>query len=74
RVRDKPLSDNWGTICTPLELIALDGKKRRINCVNVKGAFRLVQSIPSIPSLSESYFPECEKTFLKKKFLSAGKV
>ncbi|MBU4190402.1 MAG: Bro-N domain-containing protein [Candidatus Thermoplasmatota archaeon] len=47
RVRDKPLSDNWGTICTPLELIAPDGKKRRINCVNVKGAFRLIQSIPS---------------------------
>ena len=47
KVRDKPLNDNWGTICTPLELIALDGKKRKINCVNVKGAFRLIQSIPS---------------------------
>lgn len=47
RDRDPILDSNWGTICTPLELSAPDGKKRETNCVNTKGAFRLIQSVPS---------------------------
>lgn len=47
RSRDPILDMNWGTICTPLELIAPDGKKRETNCVNAEGAFRVIQSIPS---------------------------
>ncbi|MDO8627366.1 MAG: BRO family protein [Candidatus Diapherotrites archaeon] len=47
RNRDQPLNSNWGTICTPLELLALDGRKRQVNCVNTAGAFRIIQSIPS---------------------------
>lgn len=47
RSRDSALDANWGTICTPLELVALDGKKRRMNCTNTEGAFRIIQSIPS---------------------------
>ncbi|MCK4730144.1 MAG: Bro-N domain-containing protein [Candidatus Aenigmarchaeota archaeon] len=47
RQRDPILDSNWGTICTPLQLLALDGKLRISNCVNTKNAFRLVQSIPS---------------------------
>ena len=47
RARDSPLNENWGTFCTPLELTAPDGKKRKSNCVSVKGAFRIIQSIPS---------------------------
>ncbi|MFH1072062.1 MAG: Bro-N domain-containing protein [Nanoarchaeota archaeon] len=47
RSRDPVLNANWGTICTPLELLALDGKKRETNCVNTEGAFRIIQSIPS---------------------------
>src|SRR3989344_6558198 len=47
RSRDPLLNANWGTICTPLELIAPDGKKRETNCVNTERAFRLIQSIPS---------------------------
>ena len=47
RSRDPVLNANWGTICTPLELLAPDGKKRETNCVNTEGAFRLIQSIPS---------------------------
>ncbi|MBU1977343.1 MAG: Bro-N domain-containing protein [Nanoarchaeota archaeon] len=47
RSRDPILSVNWGTICTPLELPAPDGKKRKTNCVNTEGAFRIIQSIPS---------------------------
>ena len=45
--RDSILGANWGTICTPLELLAPDGKMRETNCVNTEGAFRIVQSIPS---------------------------
>ncbi len=47
RSRDGELNINWGTICTPLELLAKDGKNRKISCVNTKGAFRVIQSIPS---------------------------
>lgn len=47
RSRDKSLNIIWGTICTPLKLIAPDGKKRKTNCVSTKGAFRIIQSIPS---------------------------
>jgi hypothetical protein len=48
RSRDFVLNANWGTICTPLELVALDGKKRKSGCVNTEGAFRIIQSIPSL--------------------------
>src|SRR3989338_11604431 len=47
RIRDPILNANWGTICTPLELHAPDGKKRQTNCINTEGAFRGIQSIPS---------------------------
>lgn len=47
RSRDHILNLNWGTICTPLELQAPDGKLRETNCVNTEGAFRVIQSIPS---------------------------
>ncbi|VVB81315.1 Uncharacterised protein [uncultured archaeon] len=47
RSRDPVLNANWGTICTPLELIAPDGKKRETNCASTEGAFRIIQSIPS---------------------------
>lgn len=47
RSRDEALNLNWGTICTPVEMIALDGKRRKVQAANVKGLFRIVQSIPS---------------------------
>ena len=47
RSRDETLNLNWGTICTPLEMIALDGKRRKVQTANVKGLFRIIQSIPS---------------------------
>ena len=47
RKRDESLNTNWGTICTPLQLIAKDGKKRKTNCANTEGIFRIIQSIPS---------------------------
>jgi|SRR3989344_202317 len=45
--RDPFLNANWGTICTPLEMIAPDGKKRETNCANTEGLFRIIQSIHS---------------------------
>jgi hypothetical protein len=47
RSRDPVLSANWGTICTLLEILAPDGKKRKTSCVSTEGAFRVIQSIPS---------------------------
>ncbi|MBU0630529.1 MAG: Bro-N domain-containing protein [Candidatus Margulisbacteria bacterium] len=48
RQRDNELDGKWGTICTPLELSAPDGKIRETNCANTEGVFRIIQSIPSI--------------------------
>lgn len=47
RNRDSELNSNWGTICTPLVMLASDGKKRAINAANTEGIFRIIQSIPS---------------------------
>ena len=47
RSRDQELNSNWGTICTPLEMIAADGKRRKIQSANTEGLLRIIQSIPS---------------------------
>ncbi len=47
RKRDPELNSNWGTICPPLEMMAADGKRRRIQCANTEGLLRIIQSIPS---------------------------
>lgn len=47
RTRDPELSANWGTICTPVEMTAADGKRRKIQSANVEGILRIIQSIPS---------------------------
>ncbi len=47
RSRDPELSVNWGTICTLLDVIAKDGKKRIENMSNLQGIFRIIQSIAS---------------------------
>ncbi len=47
RKRDKELSVYWGTNCPLLEMIAKDGKKRKITSANTEGVFRIIQSIPS---------------------------
>jgi len=47
RQREPELDSYWGTICTPLELLAPDGKRRKTNCSNTEGLFRIIQSIPS---------------------------
>ncbi len=47
RQRDEQLNSNWGTICTPLEMIAADGKIRKVQAANSEGLLRIIQSIPS---------------------------
>ena len=47
RKRDPELNSNWGTICTHVQMIAKDGKNRKVMASNVEGILRLVQSIPS---------------------------
>jgi len=47
RSRNSELSANWGTICTPLEMIAADGKLRKIQMADTEGILRIIQSIPS---------------------------
>ena len=47
RKRDEELNAYWGTNCPLLEMIAKDGKKRKITSANTEGIFRIIQSIPS---------------------------
>lgn len=47
RKRDPELNSNWGTICTHVQMLAKDGKNRKIIASDVEGVLRLVQSIPS---------------------------
>lgn len=48
RARDSELSANWGTICTPVQMPAADGKMRKIQAANTEGLLRIIQSIPSL--------------------------
>ena len=47
RSRDPELSAKWGTICTPVDMIAADGKHRKTHAADMEGMFRIIQSIPS---------------------------
>jgi prophage antirepressor-like protein len=46
RRRDEGFAKGWGQIATPLS-VPTSGGKQQMNCVSVKGAFRLIQSISS---------------------------
>ncbi len=45
--RDPMLFDNWGTLCTLLEMKAADGKMRKVQAANTESLLRIIQSIPS---------------------------
>lgn len=47
RSRDPELNIKWGTICTPVQMMAPDGKLRKTNAATTDGIFRIIQSIPS---------------------------
>lgn len=47
RARDLELNSKWGTICTPVEMLAPDGKRRKTQAADLEGIFRIIQAIPS---------------------------
>ena len=47
RARDAELNLRWGTICTPTEMKAADGKRYKTQAADLEGIFRIIQSIPS---------------------------
>ena len=47
RRRDPELNSNWGTICTPVAMIAADGRKRKIQAADTEGLLRIIQSVSS---------------------------
>ena len=47
RARDSELNSKWGTICTPVEMLAPDGKRRKTQAADLEGIFRIIQAIPS---------------------------
>ena len=47
RARDPELNVRWGTICTPTEMGAADGKVYKTQAADFEGIFRIIQSIPS---------------------------
>lgn len=47
RKRDKELGSYLGTICPQVTMLTSTGKKRLTLAANIKGLFRIVQSIPS---------------------------
>ncbi|MBO7598398.1 MAG: hypothetical protein J6T70_15270 [Bacteroidales bacterium] len=47
RTRDPELNSRWGTICTPTEMRASDGKVYKTQAADLEGIFRIIQSIPS---------------------------
>ena len=47
RARDLELNLRWGTICTPTEMRAADGKMYKTQAADLQGIFRIIQSIPS---------------------------
>jgi len=47
RTRDPELNSRWGTICTPTEMMASDGKIYKSQAATMDGIFRIIQSIPS---------------------------
>ncbi|MBU8901942.1 MAG: Bro-N domain-containing protein [Victivallales bacterium] len=46
RRRDEGFREGWGQIATPLSMNT-QGGMQKLNCVSTKGAFRIIQSIPS---------------------------
>ena len=44
RSRDAELNSKWGTICTPVEMRAFDGKRRKVQAADLQGIFRLIPS------------------------------
>jgi hypothetical protein len=46
--RDLQLNNNWGTICPLVEMVAGDGRKRKIQAADTKGLLRIIASTTAI--------------------------
>ena len=57
RARDSELNSKWGTICTPIEMLAPDGKRRKTQAADLEGIFRnMSQSVGTFsPSSTRIY-------------------
>ena len=42
RSRDPELNSNWGTICTPLPMMAADGRIRKIQASDTEGLLKVL--------------------------------
>jgi len=62
RSRDTELAAKWGTICTPVAMMAMDGKKRQVQAADMTGIFRIIQSIPS-PKMPSKFNREYARMF-----------
>ena len=51
RSRDAELNSNWGTICTPLPMMAADGRIRKIQASDTEGLLRRVRPLPDKAAL-----------------------
>ena len=47
RKRDASLAAYLGTNCPQVEMMTESGKRRKVLAANIKGLFRIIQSIPS---------------------------
>ncbi len=56
--RDPELKSKWGTICPPVEMEALDEKRRKVQAADLQGIFRIIQSIPSKKDAEELPFED----------------
>ncbi len=64
--RDPQLNFNWGTICPPVEMVAADGKKHKVQVANARKA--LEQETGESVVSGDNYLPEKQKSQqLKKK-------
>ena len=72
RTRDKELNSKWGTICTPLPMIAQDGKMRRIQASNTELALNLLAEV-STTEISRTRQPK-GMAQSKEVVLSGGKI
>ena len=59
--RDAELNFNWGTICPPVEMVAADGRNRKVQAANSQGLLRIIQSIPSPKAEPFKDFFSCTK-------------
>ena len=74
RQRDPLLNRNWGTICTPVAMIAADGRRRSVQAADVKGLFRIIQWLAQVgyERVQEIENPELAQERMKAVYEAKG--